>query len=947
MTTCSPRLLRIGLPLLMLALLGMPAASAEDAESLLTKARNHEFTAGNHAAALRTYRTLLEQKDLPDPIRLQALMGAARCHKARAEMREAERYWLEVQSDDRFTEKQKAKAEQELAAFQAQRDNERQAMDERAEEIERARRESDRQEATRLLDEAEKALDADRVSRAIAFIEQANELGGNIRRINALYRRAVEQRQPESGALIRDLTRFVESGDLDALHELLLQAEELYKIGGAEYRHGNHAKAHDALLKGIDLIDESGFLLSADVGRVNELATLRAKLKYLAEFNRDKAQRKGVTLERPIPEPPAGGQGRTLKSRLFVLLAEAFGGSEDSEQPLKQYVFLSPGAARSNRSLATDQLRGRLSASRAPGGLTRARWAERFVRTQIPAAWTKERILVRSGDVLYVKHTPSVHRQIAAIRDAFEREIRNTQVDVHVFTTTAIGLVKACEALQARAPHQSLGHDVVLPGRLVSECKEYLLGLEGRPVTLLGSARLDLSGTSSVELMITDLTERHPTVAAATRPELSATADAHARFGLWLDLYAEAMPLLASKEDQHAVSCVARVREPVGSTLVPKQNGTEPFTRIPRMLEQRVEADHVVPTVGTLMLAGLRNPFPGTEEVGDQLLILIGARGVKEPDPPRTAPSAIVPADIRRVVLPLGPLATEVLDYVAPEAWPRRHAASAPVSLEIARQARARHLQDLIARGAQLIGPDEPWENAPIDVSGDDVVGSVDPEELAKLTAFLRTLREHEDVVYEIDVRSVVVTRERFAEWIQRAGVRADEQNENQFVLDANATQVIDPLMRAAAGEASLFALDRTINARATQRVGARKLTVETIVRDQQIRTGNGGEGTYTAVPGVAEQGLIVEVRPRLERTPGYRAISVRARAARLQDIERVPFPHPQAEGATIDMPRWYPLVEASGAPTLSDDQSVLLRLPMPGAPTRLIVVKIAARKVR
>lgn len=941
------RVLRFGLPVLLLALLLAPAAAGDDAESLLTKARNYEFTARNHAQALRTYVALLEADDLPDAIRLEALLGAARCHKARGEMRQAIRYWKAVTTDARFTAEQKQKAVDELATIENQLENERQAMDEKAQEIERARRESDRREASRLLDEAEKALDADRVARAIAFIEQANELGGHTPRINALYRRAVEQRQPDSADLIRDLTRFVESRDLDALHELLLQAEELYQIGGAEYRHGNHARAHDALLKGIDLIDESGFLISADVGRVNELATLRAKLKYLAEFNRDKAQTKGLKLDRPIPEVAESGQGRTLKSRLFVLLAEAFGGATDSDQPLTQYVFLSPGAARSNRSLATDQLRGRLSASRAPGSLDRVRWAERYIRANIPATWTKERILVRSGDVLYVKHTPSVHRQIAAIRDAFDRRIRDTQIDVHVFATTGPGLVKACEALLARAPHRSLGHDVVLPGRLVGECKEHLLGLEGRPVTLVGSARLDLAGTSSVELRLTDLTERHPMVAAATMPELTATADVHARFGLWLDLYAEAMPLFASDEDRHAISCVARVREPVGSTLVPKQNGSQPFTRIPRMLEQTVEADHAVPTVGTLMLVGLRNPFAFNAETGDQLIVLIGARGTEAPDPPRTTDSPIVPVDIQRVVLPLGPLATEVLDYVAPEAWPRRHAASAPVSLEVAREARARHLQDLIARGANLIGPDEPWENAPIDVSGADVVGSVEPEELAQLTAFLDTLRAHENDVYEIDIRSVVVTRERFAEWIQSTGARPDEQNESQFVLDADATRAMDQLMRASAGESSLFAFARTINARATQRVGARKLTVETIVRDQQIRVRDGENGPYTAVPGVVEQGLIVEVRPRLETTPGFRALSVRARAARLQDIERVPFPHPQAKGATVDMPRWYPLVEASGAPTLSDRESVLLRLPLPGAPTRLIVVKIAARKAR
>lgn len=938
--------LRTALLLSCLAVVPLTAYAEDDAHDELMRARNLEMTSQNHAEALNRYKTLLARDGLPEAVLYDASMGAGRCLKALGRAEAAATLWRSIVEDTRWSPAQKARAEEELTLYEQQRQKVEDREDAARQENERKRRDRDRVEASRLLDEAEKMLDAEEIEAARDRLRMAAELAPWSPRMDSLLQRILD-RHPDHGKLIHELVEFFESADLEALHELLQQAEELYEFGKSEYKHGNHPKAHLALLKGIDLIDESGFLSSAELVRVDDLAALRANLAAFAELNLDEATKRGVTLERPIPLPPDGGEGRTLMTRLRLMLADAFGGRADGEKPLTYYNFAPPAGLDPKRSLTTSPFVGGLSAALETSTLSRVRWAERYIRSNIAARWSKDRVFERIGHMLWIQHRRNVHRRIAALRDGFGPKLGRSVVDVHFFAANAVGLVQACEMLGAKATHQSSGQDVVIPTRLVDECRRDLLGMEGDAVRLIGSASIKLDENPAVRLSLTDLTERHPSLATLSQPELTATAEAHSRYGVWIDLYAEPMPRFPTGSDQFAFSAALKVREPVGSTLVPKRNGAEPFTRIPRMLEQAISADHALPTVGTLALVGLRNPFPASNEAGDQLLVLLGVRGSEAPDPPSSTSPKIVPADIRQVVLPVGPLATEVLDYVAPEAWPRRHTASAPVSLETARAARYGHLQDVIARGAGLIESSEPSGNAPFIVSGGDVVGSLEPEELTRIEAFLKGLRSHENDVYEIDVVSAVATRERFAEWVELSGAKPSDQDSDLYVLDVGTAAQIDRLVREAAADPSLFTVARTVNARATQRVGVRKLSVESIVRDQHVRPGESKPQPYTAVPGVVEQGLIIEVRPRLARTPGYRAVSVRVRAARIQDVERVPFPHPGAEGAGVDLARWYPLSEFSGAPTVSDAESLLVRMPMPGATDRLIVVKIATRKVR
>ena len=246
--------------------------------------------------------------------------------------------------------------------------------------------------------------------------------------------------------------------------------------------------------------------------------------------------------------------------------------------------------------------------------------------------------LTRNGNWICAQHRPKILGEIDKLLARFDAPTGGLVLDVHVFTANTVGVVQACEALGANAGLRESGYDLVIPRRLVGECVRLLRSIKGEPLHHLGSSEIRLNGDIAASVRISANTEHHPQFVGLQPPALALDSE-NARFGLYLDLYGEALRGgdSASAVDRAALSVVARVREPQGSVNVPQQRGGLPFTRLPRMWEQRIESDREIGTAGTLMMIGLRNPFPEARVEGDQLVILIGARpaSTKTPDIPR------------------------------------------------------------------------------------------------------------------------------------------------------------------------------------------------------------------------------------------------------------------------------------------------------------------------
>ena len=265
----------------------------------------------------------------------------------------------------------------------------------------------------------------------------------------------------------------------------------------------------------------------------------------------------------------------------------------------------------------------------------------------------------------------------------------------------------------------------------------------------------------------------------------------------------------------------------------------------------------------------------------------------------------------------------------------------------MAQQQRESHLAGLIARGAGLVDPEHPPQELPITVHEGRVSGILEPAEVERVKAFIQKLGEHQDDLYEVDVLSVPTTTELASAWAESEGL--EPLRAGWWRIPQVMGPDMDRKLRGARSETNVFAVSRTRTARATQKVGVRKLVVETIVSDQLPRGADGERVRYTAIPGLVEQGLIVEVRPGLEQEAEgsrYRTVFLRIRAARVKSIESVAYPGSRSDEAIIQIPEWFPIADQIAAPALTDGEGVLVVMDLPGVPDRKIAVRIKVRRL-
>ena len=178
--------------------------------------------------------------------------------------------------------------------------------------------------------------------------------------------------------------------------------------------------------------------------------------------------------------------------------------------------------------------------------LSRALWAENYIRSSIGSRWTnpfdpdttprpgrEQRILARFGELIAVQHRDDVQRRIEALRAAFPKSAPPLVVDVRIFGAGAGGTVRAMEAFELRATGSGRGEVLIHRDALVEQCASQLEGLPG--LVALGSMQVGLRETSATELSARQMTENHPMFRRLGPPPLVVPAD-RSTYGLWMDL---------------------------------------------------------------------------------------------------------------------------------------------------------------------------------------------------------------------------------------------------------------------------------------------------------------------------------------------------------------------------------------------------------------------------
>ena len=711
-SSLTPRLARASRGCFRLAVVALAAclvlpvaAGPDDADTLarlqeqLSKARYKQHTERDHAAALRMYGEILEAPALSPQIRGDALLGQVRCHLALEQQSQAEALLKQILGDETMPIGIREDAEKEFNALQAELvhvdDAERREM--AFQELQARQRE----EADALIDQARRLYEDGRLELARQLCLDAKHLTPEHEGADALLGR-INEAMPDRGEFLRQMLRFAESTHVRAFRGLKSEIGRLADEGIVAYGNGDYAAADEQFRQAIRRIDASEFLPDLTAERAWVLMWLRRTLQD--------ARAKGLDLgpEPTLPDPESVAAG--WRRQFYELLSRVFAASEaDADDPLLIYEFrpaLLPVDA-PDAKLAAGAFPGGMSVTRSGGDLTRAAWAEQWIRGHVGTGWTESRshtsleprVLARFGDTLIVQNNRGAHAKVRELLESFPEATAPVAIDVAVFGATTAGGTRLAEAVGARATPRESGTDLVLTNRILEECLRIAqpgedLVLPG--LTPLGTFRVLLGGKPTTTVSITQRSEHHPVFDGMGKPALVLTEE-ESRYGIELELFAEDLQRAAGAP-RGAVGVRAVTREPSGSIVVPRANAQGAWQRIPRpMREQSVEAYRIVPHAGTLLVQGLGNPFPESAASYPGLILLIAMRPtnpetgrVATPDPGRPVPPGPVGAGgIEEREYELGPLATEVIDEVLVAGWPKRPATIPVPRPRPARRARA------------------------------------------------------------------------------------------------------------------------------------------------------------------------------------------------------------------------------------------------------------------
>jgi tetratricopeptide (TPR) repeat protein len=953
-----------------LALLCVPAVVRAGGEEpspavLLHQARDLERVQGNDDAALALYEKVVADARATPEQRGEALRSMADCHSRAGRLDAAEQCWDQILADKRLAPDLRAWAQRKKdAKHRAEGATGADAAKVRERERKQWQRDQLKRYDTALAD-ARRALAENHLAEARSqamlaqsILPERPEAKDLLDRINA--------QQPGRGKVLAQFLQLLQTQDAITYDRIRREVDRLEKAARLAHDGGDWREADRLYREALHQIDDSGFLSLGTVFDPGSLDEKRRQIEFWMRDTQERGKAQGLSFEPVPPLPDLGARHGSLKARALAFLADVIRPQEAGVDPIRFYDFgVRKPAAAPKRSLAAEFVDG-IRVAYTAGSLGRARWAERWIRRHIGIAWTqphakvgwtakRQRLLARYGNLICAQCGEAERRRIEALLESFPDTPSALRLAVRVYAMDSAGTVRAAEALRTRAGPRDSGLAYALDGHLLTEYEQSLEGVEG--VQRLGSATLTLTGASSVGLEITRLTANHPALQGLPPPQQVVVADADARYGLWLDLYAEDVDRPHSGGARSALSVVARVNQPdpeVPSHVVPKNGpGAIPWTRLPMLTERVVEADREVSHYGAFVLQGLPNPFPSSKKEHPELMILIGITRADTPipDPPREQPApAIVPADLVSRDYPVGALSVEVEDQAVPDGWPTLRTVAEGVPLPDRRRQRNLILADVLMRLAG-VDPESPGGRDAVVVQDHKAVGLLSPEDHIHLQQGLQRLRSHENDLYQITVLSAVVGAERWQGWTEAKG--ATRNGAGDVLLRGQALQRIQAEMATLAARPGLFQTRRTLLARATQQVAHVALASRGITKDLAMRRLASGRVRYTPIPGTAEEGLVVEVRPMLERHlaagSSVRSVRVRARAAKLKAIESHPYPGAQEKAEVYDVPSWYPgnepgLSERRDAEILDDDGALLVPLAMPGSEGQRIVVYLRVR---
>lgn len=947
------RLLRLPTYLAVLLLLplllppGLSLAEGEDPGLLLSRARDKEIDQRNYDQALALYQELLEQPELEAAVRAAALLGVGRCLQALTRLDEAEAIWLQIAEDASLPVDAREKAGEALNELRVARTGGDPVV---AAAEEQRRREREREaRATELVDQARRARDEGHYELAFQTCQEALEWDPKNVEASALLTE-IREAMPDRAQLLRTLMKFANTTRVQAFLRLKSRFEKLERAGRNHYKAENYAQADEVFREAIALIDASEFHVDLHDEREHSVQWLRRTI--------EKAGEKGIRLAAVPTHPDPTAVAPSFRRRFYDLLSEVFTARSGEEDPLVLYAMLPshvpPGSA--DQGLATRGFPRGITISRSEGGITRADWAERWIRRNIGTGWSSgsgegrmsgpPRILDRFGDMLIVQHSPGVHAKVGDLIDDFPAAAAPVAVDVAVIAASTAGGTRLAHRLDVRAGPREDGESLLTSTHLVEQCLPLIANLEG--IQVLGTARLTLGGLPSATLEITQHVDGHPAYAGLPPPSLVLSPE-HSRSGLWLELYAEDLANAAGAR-RAALGLRAVTRVPRGTIVVRKQNAGGGMMRVPRpMAEQRLEIHRIVPHTGTLIVQGLTNPMQGSSGTYSGLILLLGIRptagrgaAAPPPDPPRQRQ----PGDAQEIAeereYDLGPLATEVADALLDQDWPRQ-VASAPVAAATLRRAREAYLaSSLASKWSRLV---DPTEESPVIVRGRVATARLTPPGHTALQRAITAFRASETQLYEVEVLASETTAQGVAEWVAAAG--AQEYTPGTWLVTTPAgVQAIEQRLRAAPTGSGLYVLQSKLLARATQKIAASNLHDITIVEDLRFwRHTDGTTQRLIPVLGTAEEGIVVLVRPELE-TDGKRLVTVDAQAARLRALEPMRLPEVELGTATITVPRHHARQRKLAAVPLGDEEALVLTMPAPEGAGRVVAIMVRVRRI-
>ena len=219
-------------------------------------------------------------------------------------------------------------------------------------------------------------------------------------------------------------------------------------------------------------------------------------------------------------------------------------------------------------------------------------------------------------------------------------------------------------------------------------------------------------------------------------------------------------------------------------------------------------------------------------------------------------------------------------------------------------------------------------------------------EEQVRLGRAAAELRAQETTLFEVDAISTEVPAALAEAWARREGLTALPGGA-AFVVPAALVKALDADLLRTDPTTGLFGIVLRQAVRATQQVVLRRLASHGITRQMRVaRSANSDAQRFVPVPGIAEEGLVLQVRPGVEEDGG-RVVAVRARAARLKGLDPVPLPDVSVPGLAVDVPRWYPVQDRSAGTLLRDGDALLLRLAAPDAPQNVLLVRVLTRRLQ